>query len=82
MRRQHNDTADLHDRLRRFLLGLEKQEKNKRVGTSNLGGFHSDTKLLSTHNDAIAELRKMITAGLYTHVVALIDNECAAPPTV
>ena len=80
MRRQHSDTADLHDRLRSFLLGLEKQEKNKRVGTSNLGGFHSDTKLLSAHNDAIAELREMITAALYTYLGTLIDNECAAPP--
>ncbi len=80
MRRQHNNRGDLHDRLRGFLIALEKREKNKRVGTSNLGGFHSDTKLLSANDGAIVELREMITEGIYTYLGALVENECAAPP--
>ncbi|MFP6774768.1 MAG: putative 2OG-Fe(II) oxygenase [Alphaproteobacteria bacterium] len=80
MRRRHNKTEDLNRRLSRFLLDLEKQGGNKRAGTSNVGGFHSDTQLLSAKNDAIAQLRQMITEGIYAYLAPLVENECAAPP--
>lgn len=80
MRRRHGDVGDLNKRLHDFLLELEKQEANKVVGTSNLGGFHSNTQLLSSKDDAIAELRQMITQAIFAYMVPLVENECAAPP--
>jgi uncharacterized protein (TIGR02466 family) len=80
MRRRHQGTADLNSRLHSYLLALEKRERNKLAGTSNVGGFHGDTKLLSGTDGAIVELRQMIFDGVLAYVGALINNECAAPP--
>lgn len=80
MRRRHRQADDLNKRLRGFLLDLEKRERNKVTGTSNLGGFHSDTKLLSAKDDGIVELRQMITEGIFAYLSPLVDNECAKPP--
>ena len=80
MRRRHRQADDLNKRLRRYLLDLEKRDRNKLVGTSNLGGFHSDTKLLAAKEDAIVELRQLITDGIFAYLGPLIDNECAKPP--
>ena len=68
MRRRHRQTDDLNKRLRRFLLELEKRERNKVTGTSNLDDFHSDTKLLSAKDDGIVELRQMITEGIFSYL--------------
>ena len=78
MRRRHQGTADLNSRLHSYLLALEKRERNKLAGTSNVGGFHGDTKLLSGTDGAIVELRQMIFDGVLAYVGALINNECAA----
>lgn len=80
MRRHHNDKDDLNERLRKFLLGMEKNARNKLIGTSNVGGFHSDTNLLTAKDDAIVELRQLINDGILTYVGALVANECARPP--
>lgn len=80
MRRRHAGTDDLNKRLRNYLLELEKRESNKLAGTSNLGGYHSDTQLLSAKDEAIVELRQMIFDGILAYVGPLIDNECARPP--
>jgi uncharacterized protein (TIGR02466 family) len=80
MRRRHRQAEDLNKRLRKFLLDLEKHNRNKLVGTSNLGGFHSDTKLLSEKDESIVELRQLITEAIFAYLGPLIDNECAAPP--
>lgn len=80
MRRRHRDTGELNKQLRRFLLDMEKSGRNKIAGTSNLGGFHSDTKLLNHDLPAIRELREMITQGIFAFVRPLIQAECSAPP--
>ena len=80
MRRRHADTDGLNKQLRELFLGIEKRERNKLVGTSNLGGFHSDTKLLANKDEAIVTLRQMITEGIFAFLGPLIDNECSAPP--
>jgi uncharacterized protein (TIGR02466 family) len=80
MRRRHADNGDLNKRLRKLLLDIEKRERNKLVGTSNLGGFHSGTKLLANTDEAIVTLRQLITEGIYAYLGPLIDNECATPP--
>ena len=47
MHRRYKGREHLNDRLSNFLLQLETISKNKTDGTSNIGGFHSDTKLLA-----------------------------------
>ncbi len=80
MRRRHGASGDLNSRLHSYLLKQEKRERNKLAGTSNLGGYHSDTQLLSAKDEAIVELRQMIFEAILTFVGPLIDNECAGPP--
>ena len=80
MLRRHREVNALNSELHRYLLNLEKTERNKVTGTSNLGGYHSDTQLLSSTNDAISALRQLIFDGVLAYVKPLIENECISPP--
>jgi uncharacterized protein (TIGR02466 family) len=81
MRRRHANCEDLNKRLHRYILDLEKTGRNKRIGTSNIGGFHSDTHLLQAQDDAIAELRNLISQAINDYLPPLIANECPVPPS-
>lgn len=80
MRRRHKGREELNKKLRRLLLDMEKGARNKLAGTSNVGGYHSDTHLLQKDDEAIAELRGMIGQGIEAFLRPLVQNECTAPP--
>jgi uncharacterized protein (TIGR02466 family) len=80
MRRRYGELPALNQPLRKLLLDMEKNARNKLVGTSNIGGYHSDTKLLNVQNSAIAQLRGMITEAIVAFVKPLLETQCARPP--
>ena len=80
MRRRFDDSKGINGELRRLLLDMEKNARNKLDGTSNLGGYHSDTKLLNSQNSAIATLRGMITEAIVAFLNPLLQSQCSRPP--
>lgn len=79
MRRRHGNSP-LNRELRDLLLHMERTARNKLEGTSNLGGYHSDTKLLNVQNTAIATLRNMITEAIVAFIKPMLESQCARPP--
>lgn len=80
MRRRFADAAALNRELAALLLDMEERAFNKRAGTSNVGGYHTDTKLLHRNAASIHTLRQMIGAAIGAYLPQLVQAECSAPP--
>lgn len=80
MRRRFSDRRDMNQALRRLLLEMEKSARNKIEGTSNIGGYHSDTRLLNRPEPAIAALRGLVTEAIVAFIKPLLETQCSRPP--
>jgi uncharacterized protein (TIGR02466 family) len=80
MSRIYEDVEDLNKALAALLIKLEKEQKNVASETSNVGGFHTDSALLSRSEPEIVTLREMIRQSVDDYVTTYIQAECSAPP--
>jgi uncharacterized protein (TIGR02466 family) len=80
MSRVFTGVEELNAALAKLLLKLEKEERNVASETSNVGGFHTDTQLLSRSEPEIVKLREMIREAVDDYMGPFIQAECTAPP--
>ncbi len=65
--KRYDDAAELNERLMEHIAAREANEAS--MGLSNVGGWHSPPDLLDSHDPAILELRKRISACTHKMLV-------------
>lgn len=80
LRRRYSDRDEMNKGLRKLLLQMERNARNKIHDTSNIGGYHSDTKLLNSTESPIKALRQLITDAIVAYMNPLLAAECTRPP--
>jgi uncharacterized protein (TIGR02466 family) len=81
MVRQYSEVEDLNAGLGALVLRLEKDTRNVADETSNVGGYHSDSKLMNRSEPEIAVLREMISIALKEYMERFLKDNCFAPPS-
>src|SRR5262245_24268308 len=78
MKRQYENAADLNKALAELMLRLEKETRNIADDTTNIGGYHSDSKLMSRPEPEIAVLRDMVGEATREFIAKFIEDNCSA----
>ena len=81
MTRLYTDVTDLNTALGELISRLEREAKNIADETSNIGGFHSDSKLMNRSDPEIVILRDMIGVAVKEYMDRYFKENCASPPT-
>lgn len=81
MQREYDGADDLNRALSKLLLGMEKNDRNKVSGTTNVGGYHSDTKLFERPEPEIAAFRTLVQEAVVDFTSAYIQETCSQPPS-
>src|SRR5258706_5326601 len=79
MNRQYEDVAELNSALAELMQRLEKETRNIADDTTNIGGFHSDNKLMSRPEPEIAVLRQIVSDAVGEFTARFIDDNCSEP---
>ena len=77
MQREYEGVDELNAALARLLLHMEKNERNKVSGTTNIGGYHSDTKLFERPEPEIAAFRALVQEAVVEFTSAYIEQVCS-----
>jgi len=81
MLREYAHSAALDQKLERLMLRLETETANIAPATSNIGGYHSDTKLFQRPEPEIVAVRELVQAALHEYVPKFLEANCHAPPS-
>jgi uncharacterized protein (TIGR02466 family) len=82
MTRIYDDVKELNTALGALINKLEKDAKNNIADdTSNVGGFHSDSKLMNRSEPEIIVLRDMIGVAVKEYMDSYFKENCAGVPT-
>lgn len=81
MTRLYDDVKELNTALGALINKLEKEARNVADETSNVGGFHSDSKLMNRSEPEIIILRDMIGVAMKEYMDRYFKANCAEPPT-
>lgn len=80
MTRKYSDVEELNRALGALMLRLERDAQNVADTTSNIGGFHSDSKLMNRSEPEIIILRDMIGAAVKEFIDCYFKLNCTEPP--
>jgi uncharacterized protein (TIGR02466 family) len=81
MTRIYDDVKELNTALGALINKLEKEAHNVADDTSNVGGYHSDSKLMNRSEPEIVILRDMIGGAVKEYMERYFEENCSAPPT-
>jgi uncharacterized protein (TIGR02466 family) len=81
MTRIYDDVQELNTALGALISKLEKEARNVAEETSNVGGFHSDSKLMSRAEPEIIILREMIGVAVKDYMEKYFAANCSDTPT-
>lgn len=79
MKRQYKNVEKLNNALAQLMMRLEKDGRNIVDDTSNIGGFHSDTQLMSRPEPEIATLREMVGEAVRDFTAKYVSDNCSEP---
>lgn len=80
MTRQYDNVTELNAALGTLVNKLEKEAANVADETSNIGGFHSDSKLMNRSEPEIVMLRDMIGVAVKEFMDRYFVENCSEPP--
>ncbi len=80
MTRKYQEVDALNAALGELVTKLEKEAKNVADETTNIGGFHSDSKLMNRSEPEILMLREMIGVAVKEYIDRYFKDNCAEPP--
>lgn len=80
MTRKYEGVTKLNTALRKLLNQLKKETPNYVGGKSNVGGFHTGTKLLHRQEEPIVVVRNMIAEAVREFINEYVKSNCLATP--
>lgn len=80
MQREYDGVDQLNADLRDLLLNMEANAFNKVSGTTNIGGYHTDTKLFERTEPAVTAFRALVQEAIVDFTNRYLQESCAEPP--
>ena len=80
MQREYDGVEELNSSLSKLLFSMEKTDRNTFSGASNIGGYHSDTKLFERPEPEIAAFRSLVQDAVADFAGVYIQETSSAPP--
>lgn len=74
------DMEETNRQLAALIRGMEAAAPNAVAGSSNEGGYQTNTEFLSSNHPAVNTLKQHIRSAVRSYAAVLIEQECAARP--